>query len=273
MQTISCPICNGNNLSKYVDAPNSRISGTSNVDKCNTCGMIFTNPRPELTRSNNTPSTEEFTPEFLDRQQGSAPFILNLLSQYTDGRRLFDFGCGNGNLVKSALDAGWDAEGQDLWKPVVDAGNKFFNFDRLSAEPLNTYVPKRIGKFDAIVAWQVFEHVDRPVEVAQQLLPLLVPGGIFLIDVPNAHQFRELKSRGSTLHPNSQWNHFTTHTLSALFQRIGCEVVYRSGAPALLGLWGKLGISDSFALAHLAKRILPAVGTGVCAIGRKQIHI
>ncbi|MBM4256481.1 MAG: class I SAM-dependent methyltransferase [Deltaproteobacteria bacterium] len=272
MQTIACPICHGNNLSKYIDAPNSRISGTSKVDKCNTCGMIFTNPRPDLpaTKDNPDPDMEEFAPAFLDRQESNAPFILNLLSKYTTGRRLFDFGCGNGLLVTHAVDAGWDAEGQDIGKSLVAAGNKFFNFNRLSAEPLSSYVPPRIGKFDAIVAWQVFEHVDRPVEIAQQLLPLLASGGIFLIDVPNAHQLQELKTRGSTLHPNSQWNHFTTHTLSALLERIGCKVIYCSGAPALLGLWKKLGAGNSFALAHLAKRILPPIGSGVCAIGRKK---
>jgi SAM-dependent methyltransferase len=233
--------------------------------------MLFTNPLPENYALNDEP-VEEFTEKILHRQQRNAPLVLSLLSEYTSGRRMFDFGCGNGALVKSALDAGWDAEGLDIWKPMVDAGNKFFNFSRLSAEPLQAYVPKRIGKYDVIVAWQVFEHVYEPVAVAQQLLPMLVPGGIFLLDVPNADQLGEWKSRGSTLHPNSQWNHFTIHTLSTLFERIGCKVVYRSGAPALLGLWKKLGFGNTLALSHMAKRVLPAVGTGACVIGRKQMQ-
>jgi SAM-dependent methyltransferase len=185
---------------------------------------------------------------------------------------MFDFGCGNGSLVKFALDAGWDAEGLDISKPMVDAGNKYFNFTRLSIEPLHSYVPKHLEKYDAIVAWQVFEHVYEPVDVAQQLLPMLVPGGIFLIDVPNANQIEEWKSLGSTLHPNSQWNHFTIKTLSSLFERIGCEVVYRSGAPALLGLWKKLGFGDALTFSHIAKRILPPVGSGACVIGRKRMQ-
>lgn len=268
MKTISCPLCGGNKLSKYVDAPNSRESGTGKVDRCNDCGMLFTNPLP-LKTSN--PPVEEFTEKILYRQQRNAPLVLSLLSKYTDGRRLFDFGCGNGALVKFATDAGWDAEGLDIWKPMVDAGNKFFDFDRLSSDSLSTYVPKHLEKYDAIVAWQVFEHVYEPVDVAKQLLPMLVPGGIFLIDVPNANQLGEWKSLGSTLHPNSQWNHFTIATLTSLFERIGCEVIYRSGAPALIGLWQRIGFGDAVALSHLAKRILPPVGSGASVIGRKRL--
>jgi SAM-dependent methyltransferase len=271
MKIIACPLCGRNKLSKYVDAPNSRENGTGKVDKCNDCGMLFTNPLPEHTMfGDDAQPVAEFTPEILNRQQDNAPLVLRLLSNHTNGRRMFDFGCGNGALVKYALDAGWDAKGLDIWKPMIDAGNKFFNFTRLSSESLDTYVPKHIEKYDAIVAWQVFEHVYEPVYVAKQLLPLLVPGGIFLIDVPNASQLGEWKSLGSTLHPNSQWNHFTTDTLSSLFERIGCEVIYRSGAPSLLSLWKRLRFGDPLTLSLIMKRILPSIGSGACVIGRKQ---
>ena len=47
------------------------------------------------------------------------------------------------------------------------------------------------GLRPAITAIDVFEHMQRPLEIGRRLISLLRPGGIFDIDVPNAQQVHE----------------------------------------------------------------------------------
>lgn len=239
--------------------------------------MIFTNPQPTSYVQQIAQRgllSRHLVPTVLERHRRSARLVLERLQPLATGPRLLDFGCGEGVLVHEAHRQGWNAIGLDVNDGLVAAANAHWGFTALVSGSLDQMLASPPDPFDVIVTSQVFEHLQRPVEVGRQLVSLLKPGGLLYIDVPNVRQLGERLSlaRGRTLDPTAHWNHFSLTTLSALVGRIGCWVVYASAAPSLLEYYHRLGLGRlAYPLGHLSKRLLPGIGTGVCVIGRVPV--
>lgn len=276
-QEVPCPLCGTHNWREYTWAPSHYGPERFRVTKCRDCGMIATNP--QSTGYANTIEqrgvlNRHFAEANLARLRRVGRLMLTLLEPLTTGRRVLDFGCGEGSLVYEARRSGWDALGCDLNRGLVEAANQHWGFNALSAGSLDEFIASNTALFDAIVSSQVFEHLQQPVAVGLRLVSLLKPGGVLLIDVPNARQLKERFRRGDTLDPTSHWSHFTLETLQGLFTRIGCVVVYASAAPSLVNLYHRLGLTTAcYPLARLTKRVLPAIGTGACVIGRRRTGV
>ena len=103
-----------------------------------------------------------------------APF--GALFQAGEGRRLLDFGCGNGLFLELAHGRGFDIYGVDLAEDAVAAA-------RQRPGGAHTYhgAPGEIpeiaaGGFDVITMWSVLAHLAEPVEDLTMLRRLLAPG-------------------------------------------------------------------------------------------------
>jgi 2-polyprenyl-3-methyl-5-hydroxy-6-metoxy-1,4-benzoquinol methylase len=234
--------------------------------------MVFTNPQStsyeERVRDRGVLG-RFFEPGRLETARKLASFHLSYLAPTSPGRRILDFGCGEGAFVRQAKEEGWNAIGVDLNERLVSAANEHWEFDLLHYKSLDDL---RAGncRFDAIYSNQVFEHLRRPVEVGRALAQLLNPGGIIYIEVPNASRLQERLERGRTLDPTSHFNHFTAASLSTLVRRIGCVPVYASGSPGMVRAWQRLGVGPFVnPLARVTRRILPGIGGGACAIGKR----
>jgi 2-polyprenyl-3-methyl-5-hydroxy-6-metoxy-1,4-benzoquinol methylase len=275
LQDVQCPLCGGAEHTDYVWAPSHYGPERFRVTRCKRCRMIFTNPQPV------TYSTEvaqrgvlgrHFRPATLARRLRIARLMLSVIAPLVPGRRVLDFGCGEGAFVSQALAEGWDALGVDLNAGLVEEANRHWKFEALSACSLDDFVARHPRPFDAIVTSQVFEHLQDPVGMGVALKGLLKPGGVLYIDVPNANQLQEWLSPGRTLDPTAHWNHFTVATLSDLVRRIGCEVVSASGAPSLVNVYHRARLGElSYPLARATRRVFPNVGTGACVIGRRPL--
>jgi 2-polyprenyl-3-methyl-5-hydroxy-6-metoxy-1,4-benzoquinol methylase len=270
---VPCPLCQGRNAVLYVMAPSHYGPEKHQVTRCLECGMIYTNPQPTtyLDEVEHRGALDRhFRPEVLAAMQRQGRFLLQLLSSLTSGRRLLDFGCGAGGMVSAAVQEGWSVTGFDLNRGLAEAANRHWKFNAIKTGSLDQFYAEHAGQFDAIISYQVFEHIQTPVAAALEMVRLLKPGGVLLIDVPNVYQPQEWFSRGQTLDPTSHWCHFSTRTLSDLIKRVGLDEVYCSAAPSFCGLYYKLGLTKAcYRLGALTKSILPPIGSGVCVIGRK----
>jgi 2-polyprenyl-3-methyl-5-hydroxy-6-metoxy-1,4-benzoquinol methylase len=272
---VPCPLCSSKSLYLYTDAPSHYGPEKHSVSRCSECGMIFTNPQSKTYLEeveNRGALARHFQPKVIKGMCRQAHFLLRLIKPFSSGNRLLDFGSGAGGMVHTALHEGWDAIGYDLNGGLVAAANDHWQFSALQTGPLEEFYTKYTGAFDAIISYQVFEHLQEPLITGKRLFSLLKPGGILLIDVPNVFQPGEWFSKGRTLDPTAHWCHFSTATLSTLIRKIGCEVVYSSAAPSLVSLYHKMGMTKMcFGLGLLTKRVLPPLGSGVCVIGRRPI--
>lgn len=105
------------------------------------------------------------------------------------------------------------------------------------------------GTFDVIALSHLLEHVAEPLHMIEQALPRLAPGGMLLIEVPNADwRFK------TDVFPHLGF--FDVRSLSALLSRAGL-------APIAMGAWGRVAGFAPSRCASIANRLVrrwPALG-------------
>ena len=131
-------------------------------------------------------------PTIFDSAKGSGPRSLILLRNFletgelAEEGRLLDFGCSNGNLLKSfhSLRPRWKLSGAELvdqWKETVLAlpGVEAF---------YSGANPAYAGRFDVISLSHVLEHIPDPIPFLKAISGHLTPGGRLLLAMPNLRQ-------------------------------------------------------------------------------------
>ena len=91
-----------------------------------------------------------------------APF--GALFESGHGRRLLDFGCGNGLFLDFAHERGFECYGVDLAADAIEAAR-----EKPSGRHAYNGAPAEIpeiaaGGFDVITMWSVLAHLAQPVE-------------------------------------------------------------------------------------------------------------
>ena len=272
---VACPLCRSYSDELYVWAESHYGPEKFRVTRCRTCSMIYTNPQP-LTYTTEVAERgvldRHFSEGKIARHRRMASLVLSVLARYGQGRRVLDFGCGEGAFVAQARSEGWDAMGTDLNRGLVTRANTFWRFDALYPGSLEEFLAVTREPFDAVVTSQVFEHLQDPIHMGRQLRRLLKPRGLLYIDVPNAYQLKEWVKPGTTLDPTAHWNHFTLPTLRRLMSEMGFHVEMASGAPSLVNVYHRLRLGRfANTLGRLSRQLLPSIGSGVSCLGRRTL--
>ncbi len=107
--------------------------------------------------------------------------IIQSVAPRGEGRRWLDIGFGNGALMMTAAEFGYDVVGVDARKPNVDAMEAmgFSSYTCLSAI-------KQIMPFDVVSMADVLEHMPFPVDVLGQVYELLRTRGLLFLSMPNS---------------------------------------------------------------------------------------
>ena len=116
----------------------------------------------------------------LRRQKRDAEF--RYLPKPKPGQRLLDIGCGNGDFLANARDAGWTVVGIDT-DPKAVAIAKQCGLD-VSVAGIDLFTGES-GCFDAITLSHVLEHLHDPRQFIHAVHRLLKPGGVIFVDTPN----------------------------------------------------------------------------------------
>ena len=139
-------------------------------------------------------------------------------------RRILDFGCGWGFFLGAAKERGWEAFGLEPLPGQAIYARAQFKADVVTDVLHEDTFPA--GHFDAITAFQVFEHLPDPADALQKLKRFLRPGGVIFIEVPNIDTWSVRLFRRRHRHfVQDHLNFFSRATLSELLSRQGFEVV------------------------------------------------
>lgn len=97
-------------------------------------------------------------------------------------RRVLDIGCGGGDWLLMAKEAGWEVAGADP-DPVAQrrGAERGIEIRAGGAEAWEDAA----GTFDFVTMSHVVEHVHDPVATLQTVYRLLKPGGLLFVDTPN----------------------------------------------------------------------------------------
>ncbi|MDH1469605.1 class I SAM-dependent methyltransferase [Shewanella sp. GD03713] len=211
------------------------------VIECQMCGFKHIHPLPTLDELEKIYRHEYYTldkPLFLQEKEEDKTWWNTVYSDRYDtfeeflpttARRILDVGSGPGYFVSYGQKRGWKSVGVEpsaqacehargLGAEVVE---NFFNHDTATA----------LGKFDAIHANAVLEHIPNPREMVSLFRESLVQGGILCVVVPNDYNpFQEtLRTyegyRPWWVAPPHHLNYFNFETLGNLLVSEGFEVV------------------------------------------------
>ena len=193
---IGCVLCGEQRMQPLLRAYDHRRKKPRwyyHVVRCPDCGLLYRHPG--------------IRPERLGDLYGSGKYAKFLAGKYTDkrirryetamapfgalftdggGRRLLDFGCGNGLFLDIAHERGFACFGVDLAADAVEAArSKPSGAHVYLGSPAD--VPEiAAGGFDVITMWSVLAHLPRPLEDLTMLRSLLAPDGALLLLTVNA---------------------------------------------------------------------------------------
>jgi 2-polyprenyl-3-methyl-5-hydroxy-6-metoxy-1,4-benzoquinol methylase len=251
----ACPNCQ--------DTPVRRIFqiGPGNaVVECTACRLQFAEAYPSFAQADSEIYDDRYFAETLEKRPLRRRVFYQLLVELESvaGRtgRLLDVGAGEGTLIQSALERGWEAEGTELSSAMVRHARDELGLTVHHGVLENITLPA--DTYDAIILNHVLEHVKNPRTTLQRVAELLHPRGVVRVEVPNLASFSSRLKKGQSrlkLKKNP-WKHyatghhfwyFTPATLKRTLEAAGLSVIVLS-APARQ--WG-----DKHPFIQLANRI------------------
>lgn len=213
------------------------------VVACEACGFAHFWPKPsseELAAYYEQSFYETHSPsDWFEKEEREEPYwelehsdrlnaFAELLGSPTGN--LLDIGCGLGWLLAFAARQGWDTLGVEPSRAACELASKRADV-RLGTFPEVDVMDR--APFDVVNLKLVMEHVPDPRRVIEAVRPVLRPGGILCIEVPNDFNPLQLASRERMEKP-PWWvvypvhiNYFSFDSLESVLASSGFDPVLR----------------------------------------------
>ena len=231
----SCPLCDDSRsaLVHRIVVPRASHTGDFELRKCQTCGLIYVNPR-----LSNEDLSKLYDEDFYFSTGWSYETFASSVIELIQTRRrrrverhvqpghLLDIGSGDGSFVHHMARHGWSATGIDFSPAALASAGHLDSGARLLQGTLEDYdFPAR--SLDLITLWQVLEHIGEPQPLLRRCHGLLKPDGVLVAAVPN------IDGLSSRLTGERWWGldvprhqvHYTPVTLRRSLEAAGFRVV------------------------------------------------
>lgn len=154
---------------------------------------------------------------------------LKLLSEYIpdpNGLTLLDYGCGRGETMKFATEAGFIVSGADIDETCLSLSKQWGNTFRLQENIEDITTLFNGNTYDVVTSFHVLEHVSNPTNVLRQLSSL--SNKYILLAVPNLRQLHGLSLNPSQFSDINSghlqgWDH--SHFLNMASRHAGLKFV------------------------------------------------
>lgn len=238
---VRCDMCNSDDYTVYLEERQMRPLADSEFTvfgeqgehprlvKCNTCGLIYANPRDSreglLDKYKALPIKEYLLEERSRRI--TAARDARLLQRYVAKGRVLDVGCSAGIFLDSLGDS-FERYGIEPGSAGATVAKKSIGETFIHNGTLET-VNFPAGFFDAVTMWDVLEHLVNPRQALEKVSFLLKDNGYLLLTTPNIDSvFARVLGRCWPHLIRSHIYYFTPRTLEAMLNKCGFETVYRS---------------------------------------------
>ena len=212
-----CPLCGVAPVARPGAVVAPETGAAYGIVACPRCGLGRTRPAP-------ADPAPYYGPAYYGNRHGATARLcrhrrLKILRRHAgpgDGRRLLDYGCGDGDFARAARARGWDAVGLERQPPAGGDLPVVASLDELAGRP----------PFAAATFWHVLEHLPDPVATLAATRDHLEPGGVVLAAVPNFASWQARAFGAHWLHldlPRHLW-HFTPGSLARAFGAAGFAV-------------------------------------------------
>jgi SAM-dependent methyltransferase len=247
-----CRLCSATDLRPHLTVRNWAL------DRCKFCDFVQVREQPspeELLElyGDGFFRRGKYDEDLAQRREGQRRLAWLGRAGVAAGGRVLDAGCATGDFLALA------GERYEMWGLDVSA------YATEVARAKNPEMAARIftgfveeqhfepASFDAIVMWDVIEHIWDPKAVLHRLLALLRPGGALLLSTPDigAPTARLLGRRWAFMTPPEHLGFFNRRSLRFLLER---ELNLRIDRASSSGKWANVGF-----IAHKLQRVFPDV--------------
>jgi 2-polyprenyl-3-methyl-5-hydroxy-6-metoxy-1,4-benzoquinol methylase len=173
--------------------PRKKTGITTTVAKCNTCGLIYSNPQPvpeNIHDHYGVPPESYWTDNYFlpnDSYFLSEITTLKKLMPSVKNAKALDIGAGLGKGMIALEKAGFDVYGLEPSEPFY---NKSIERMKIKPEKLKLGMIENLdypeNEFDFITFGAVLEHLYSPSESIEKAMKWLKPDGIIHIEVPSS---------------------------------------------------------------------------------------
>ena len=230
MNNIKCQFCNANSWSIIEESYNKY-----QLIKCNNCGVITIYPLPSTDDLNKfyTDYLYKYGYRFLIKDDRILHYYLkrwrrrfNKIQKIVQRKgNLLDVGCSLSVFLKYCQDRGWHVCGVEISEREADfvIENYKIKVYKKTLEKIN--FEKK--KFAVVTMWDVFEHLNNPVEVFEKIKKILKDDGLIALstinyDCLNRKLFRK---KWRYLIPPEHIFYFTPNFLKQYFRNQGFHIV------------------------------------------------
>jgi SAM-dependent methyltransferase len=214
----ACPVCHGALQLALAGVRDPQSDEAFDVVRCSRCQLGITTPAPE-----------DLEPYYGTRYYGGRHWItrrycawrrMRVIQQTTRDiapSTLVDIGCGDGSFLLEARQAGWTVLGTEVNDRIPSPGLEIWG----SLDDLKARAP-----FGCVTLWHSLEHLRHPTEALADLAAMLVPGGTFVVAVPDSRglQARLFGQHWLHLDVPRHLYHFSLSSLRAAFEQAGLDV-------------------------------------------------
>jgi SAM-dependent methyltransferase len=240
MEQVPCPLgcLQGDTL--VVTAPERLhgLPGNFQVVRCRQCGLMRTNPRPDMS-SLRMYYPENYGPYESTRVMSSSPAVrslpwwktvlkkcINVNSQCMPSLspgHLLEIGCASGAFLHTMALKGWNVEGIEFSEKAAGAARQLGY--PVQVGTIDSALPPE-KPYDAIVGWMVFEHLQDPVQCLKTLRKWAKQESWLVLSVPDAGswEFTCFKDAWYSLSLPMHLFHFTPSTLRTVLGAGGWRV-------------------------------------------------
>ena len=181
MKLESCFLCGGKNATLI----HKGVRGGDNINvlRCADCGHVRLSDvmedvdsfyRNSGMRDGVTASLEEIRRNTQDDDERRFLFTEKMIR----GKKVLDFGCGDGGYILRAQKSAREVAGVELETSVREA---------LQREGIVCYDSvEEYGEVDVVTMFHVLEHIDAPISLLKDIARHLSAGGQIVVEVPNA---------------------------------------------------------------------------------------
>jgi SAM-dependent methyltransferase len=179
----SCPACNQTSRESAIEQ-----YGRYELLGCGACGLEFWEPRemPDARWYERMYGGRD--EKVLPLEPGHKYFLVDTLAPH-DGK-LLDIGCGTGNFLAAARDAGYGVTGIELDRNAAGFAKERLGLQRVLPLTISEFTDQHPEeRFDIVTFFEVLEHQAAPVEFLQEVKACVRPGGVIALSVPNRERW------------------------------------------------------------------------------------
>jgi len=261
LESVVCNLC-GNSQTHLLFKKKGVVTQVLyHIVQCDTCGLIYVNPRISKEVGEGLYEEEYFKGEGFDissyqkwagsqeKQEESDAYLDHLvpfLDSSKNPHKLLEIGFGTGEFLVSAKKRGFIVEGVDVsryaCKVVQEKGIK----THLGAL-VDLSLPEQ--SYDCVVGVELVEHVRDPKAFFVEVKRLLKPGGLFYHQTANYDHYRRAGASSHYVMPEGHLYYYTHETFKKFLDLVGFEILdpyqyYHPGRSAMKFLFKMCLLSE-----------------------------